>query len=92
MPRRYRQILFRACQLYAVGLDIHLQVVDIDFFDTQRFSFGTRWFNFLTLTQVSSKRHHFALIGFLQPAHDHGGIETPRVRQHNLFCRCHNHA
>ena len=38
--------------------------------------FGARRFHFLALTNISGKRHHFTLIGFLQPLDDDRGVQA----------------
>ena len=69
-----------------------LEIFNINLLHTQCLRLGASGLNFLTLANIGSESHHFTLVGFLQPAHDHRGIQPPRVREHNLIHRCHNRA
>ena len=69
-----------------------LEIFNVNLLHTQCLRFGASGLNFLALANVCSERHHFTLVGFLQPAHDHRGIQPPRVCEHHLIRRCHNHA
>ena len=48
--------------------------------------------NFLALTNIGRKGDDLALIGFLQPSHNDGGIQSAGICQYDFVYRCHNFA
>ena len=46
------------------------QVINVDLFYTQGFSFGTGGFNLFTLADIGGESHYFAVVLFLQPLDD----------------------
>ncbi len=67
------------------------QIVDVDFLDAHGLGLGTSRLDFLALTEVGGKGHHFAVISVLQPLEDHRGVQATGIRQDYLLYVGHCH-
>ncbi len=74
-----------------VAYELFAQVVDVDFLDAHGLGLGTRWLDFLALSEVGGEGHHFAVIGVLQPLEDHRGVQATGIRQDYLLYVGHCH-
>ena len=50
---------------------------------------GSRGLELLSLAEVSGEGDHLAVVGVLEPLEDDGGVETTRVREHDLRVSSH---
>ena len=69
---------------HIVAHELFAQVLDVDFLHAHRLGLGAGRFHFLALTDISGEGDHFAVVGFLQPLDDHGGIQATGIGQHHL--------
>ncbi|MNL16185.1 hypothetical protein D3C87_1372140 [compost metagenome] len=61
------------------------QVLDADVLDAEHLGLLARRLELFALAKVGGEGHHFAIIGFLQPFQDDGGVEPARIGQHDLL-------
>jgi hypothetical protein len=68
-----------------IAHEFFAQVFDADIPNAEHFGLLACRLELFALAEVSGKGHHFAIIGFLQPFQDDGGVEAARIGQHDLF-------
>jgi hypothetical protein len=69
---------------HEVAHELLAQVVDVDLLDTHGLGLGTGGLHLFSLADIGSEGHHLAVIGVLQPAGDHRGIQSSGIGQDDL--------
>ena len=66
---------------HEIAHEFFAQIVDIDVFglDPHQLRLGARGFELFALTEVGGERHHFAIVGDLQPFENDRGVEPAGI-------------